>query len=200
MRLAQVDRKYVHGFAVFRDGAARNDDALLAEYFRDLAVGQRFLAVFRADELLDQRADRGARGRAAGIGGDMAAEKIFEFVDAARREHEFLGGDARDRRFVQIQRVRDLPQHQRAHRDFTVLEKVALAVDDRLRDAQDGVEALLHVLDQPARFLQLAGELLVSRIAVALQDIGVQPVDAQFRHRVRVERGEPYAHELFYHD
>ena len=53
-------------------------------------------------------------------------------------------------------RVRgDLAQHQRAHRDFAVLEEMALAVDDRLRHAQDGVEALLHVLDQPARLLQL---------------------------------------------
>src|SRR5215212_7306894 len=41
------------------------------------------------------------------------------------------------------------------HGDFAVLEKMALAVDDRLRHAQDGVEALLHVLDQPARLLQL---------------------------------------------
>ena len=51
---------------------------------------------------------------------------------------------------VQAERVGDLAQHQRPHRHFAVLEEMALAVDDRLRHAQDGVEALLHVLDQPA--------------------------------------------------
>ena len=52
---------------------------------------------------------------------------------------------------MQPERGGDLAQHERPHRDLAVLEEVALAVDDRLRHAQDGVEALLHVLDQPAR-------------------------------------------------
>ena len=66
-----------------------------------------------------------------------------------------------------LERVGDLAQHQRPHRDLAVLEEVALAVDDRLRDAQDRVEALLHVLDQPVRFLQLARELLAAVLARA---------------------------------
>ena len=45
-----------------------------------------------------------------------------------------------------------------AHRHVAVLEEIALAVDDRLRNAQDGVEALLHVLDQPAGLLQVGGQ------------------------------------------
>ena len=119
------------------------------------------------DELLDQRADRGARSGAAGFGGDVAAEEVLELEDAARREHELLRGHARDGRFVQVERVGDLAQHQRPHRDFAVLEEMPLAVDDRLRHAQDRVEALLHVLDQPLRFLQLARELLRAGVAVA---------------------------------
>ena len=68
---------------------------------------------------------------------------------------------------MQVQRIRDFAQDQRAHRDFTVLEKMALAVDDGLRHPQNGVEPLLDVLDEPARFLQLAGELLMPGVAVA---------------------------------
>jgi hypothetical protein len=92
------------------------------------------------------------------IGGDVAAEKIFEFENAARRGHVLLGGHARDGRFVQAELVGDLAQRQRPHRHLAVLEELALAVDDRLRDALDRVEALLHVLDQPLGLLQLAGE------------------------------------------
>ena len=66
---------------------------------------------------------------------------------------------------MQVQRVGDFAQHERAHRDFAVLEEVALPVDDGLRYAQDRIEPLLHVLDEPARFLQLAGELLMPGIA-----------------------------------
>ena len=88
-------------------------------------------------------------------------------------------------------RLGDLAQHQRAHGDLAVLEEVLLPVDDRLRDAQDGVEALLHVLDQPARLLQLPGEVLAAVLARGLQDVGVHLVDAQPRHRVAVERRGP---------
>ena len=96
------------------------------------------------------------------VGGHVAAEEVLELEDAARGEHELLRGHARDGGFVQAERLGDLAQHQRAHRDFAVLEEVALAVHDGLRDAQDRVEALLHVLDQPLGFLQLARQLLVA--------------------------------------
>jgi hypothetical protein len=46
----------------------------------------------------------------------------------------------------------------RPHRHFAVVEELALTVDDSLRHAQDRVKPLLHVLDQPARFLELAGK------------------------------------------
>ncbi len=51
-----------------------------------------------------------------------------------------------------------------------------LPVDDRLRHAQYGIEPLLHVLDQPARLLQLGGERLAA--AAAAGELGVQAVDA----------------------
>ena len=60
---------------------------------------------------------------------------------------------------MQAENIGDLAQDQRPHGDLAVLEELALAVDNGLRDAMDGVEALLDVLDQPARFLHLRRHL-----------------------------------------
>jgi hypothetical protein len=92
-------------------------------------------------------------------------KKVLQLVGAARRRHVFLRGYARDRAFVHPEHVGDFAQHHRAHATSPCSRKVALPVDDRLRYAQDGVEALLHVLDQPARFLELRGE----RVAAAVR-------------------------------
>ena len=100
---------------------------------------------------------------------------------------------------MQPERVRNLAQHQRPHRDFAVLEEMALLVDDRLRYAQDGVEALLHVLDQPARFLQLGGDGGAAG-ARSRRELGVQAVDAQARHGVRIEARAPDAAQLAHDD
>ena len=51
-----------------------------------------------------------------------------------------------------------------------MLEESALPLDDGLGDAQDRIEALLDVADQPLGFLQLRRKLLVRRFAVARQD------------------------------
>ena len=77
-----------------------------------------------------------------------------------------------------------------------MVEELALAVDDGLRDAQDGVEALLHVLDQPARLLQLAGE---TGAALTREDVGVQAVDAQARVGVGIDVDSPLPAHLAYH-
>ena len=81
--------------------------------------------------------------------------------------HVLLRGHARDGGLVQAQRLGDLAQHERAHRHLAVLEEVPLAVDDRLRHAQDRLEALLHVLDEPARLLQLLARALAAVCARA---------------------------------
>src|SRR5205807_4828115 len=99
---------------------------------------------------------------------------------------------------VEPERLRNLAQHQRPHRDFAVLEEMALLVDDRLRYAQDGVEALLHVLDQPARLLQMRGDGGAAS-ARSCRELGVQAVDAQARHGVWIEARTPDA-ALLAHD
>ncbi len=92
---------------------------------------------------------------------------------------------------MQAERVCDFAQHQRPHADLAVLEKMALTVDDRLRHAQDRLEPLLHVFDQPACFLQLMRELAARLTAIVLQDVRIHAVDAQLRHRVGVEACHP---------
>ncbi len=59
---------------------------------------------------------------------------------------------------MQAECVGDLAQHQRAQRHCAVREERALPIDDCLRHAKDRLEALLQVLDQPSRLLQLSGE------------------------------------------
>ena len=54
-------------------------------------------------------------------------------------------------------------------------EKFALPFDDGLRDAKDGVEPLMDILDQPAGFLQLHGETICT--LVAAQDPRVEVID-----------------------
>src|SRR5690606_15031008 len=54
-------RRDVQGFAVLRDGAARDLDALIRQNAGDLVVAQRLLRIFGRDELADLRA-HGRRG------------------------------------------------------------------------------------------------------------------------------------------
>ena len=101
---------------------------------------------------------------------------------------------------MQVQRFSDLAQHQRSHRDFPMLEKMALAVNDCLGHAQDGVEALLYIFDQPSGLLQLARQLLMAGVAVALQNVSVKAIDAEARHSIRIERRQPNALRLLNDD
>src|SRR5882672_4753765 len=190
-RLSHADRRNLQRLPVLGDGATRDHDPLLAEDIGDLAVRKRLSGVLCSHQLLDQRPDGGGGARASRLGGDVTPEEVLELENAARRKHEFLSRYARDGRFVQAERVCDFAQNQRPHADLAVLEKMALAVDYCLRHAQDRLEALLHVLDQPACFLQLMRELAAGLTAIVLQDICIHAVDAQLRQRVGVEARHP---------
>src|SRR5258706_10087592 len=192
-RLSHADRRNLQRLPVLGDGATRDHDALLAEDIGDLAVRKRLSGILRGHQLLDQRPDGGGGARSSRLGGDVTPEEVLELENAARRKHELLSRYARDGRFVQAERVCDFAQHQRPHPDLAVLEKMALTVDDRLRHAQDRLEPLLHVLDQPARLLELRGERVGAAAAAAGpgRELRVQAVDAQLRHRLRVEARAP---------
>src|SRR5690606_22824396 len=154
-RFSPRDGRNAQRLAIFRDRAAGDDEALLGEQLRDAPVGERIRPVLGLDDLADHRAYGRARRGAAGVGGDVTSEEVFQLEGAEGRQDVLARGHARDGRLVQAERVGDLAQHERAHRHRAVREERALPVDDRLRDAQDRLEALLQVLDQQARLLQL---------------------------------------------
>ena len=81
---------------------------------------------------------------------------------------------------MQPQNIGDFAQDEGTHGHFAVLEELALAVDDGLGDAVDGVETLLHVFQQPAGLLELAAEVAVAP-ALLGENLGVEPVDAEAR-------------------
>ena len=103
---------------------------------------------------------------------------------------------------MQAELVGDFAQHQRLHRDLAMGEEALLPFDDRLRDALDGVEALLDVLHEPARFLQAraqARRAAVGAAAVLADRLRIQVVDAQLGHHVGVEHDLPGASRLLHH-
>ena len=89
---------------------------------------------------------------------------------------------------MQAQLVGNFAQHQRAHGQLTMRKESFLALDDGGGHAQDGVKALLNVLDEPARLLQ---PLLQGRTALALvllECVGINIVHAQLGHDLAIER------------
>src|SRR3954466_14609607 len=110
----------------------------------------------------------------------MAPEKILELVCATRGGHVLLSGNARDRAFMQPECFCDFAKYHRSHRNLAVLEKVALAIDNSLRNPQNRVKALLDVLDQPAGLLQLTGHR-IRPIAVTGKKRRIKSVDAKPR-------------------
>ena len=69
-----------------------------------------------------------------------------------------------------------------------------MPLDDGIAHAQDGVKALLDVLDEPARLLQALLQRLRAAFAlVRLQRAGVDVVHAQPRHHIAIELGAKVA-------
>src|SRR5260221_13333367 len=66
--LAEIRGLDVHRLAVFRHRAACDLDALLPQDVGNAVVRERLLAVLGGDQLLDERADRRRRARAARVG------------------------------------------------------------------------------------------------------------------------------------
>ena len=157
------------------------------EQVAELLVAQGVGGWLVGDELPDEGAHGGAGGAGAAVGAQAGAEEVFEFVGAPGGGHVFGAGDTADGGFVQSQFVGNLAQHQWAHGQFALHKEAALAFHDRARDAQDGVEALLDVLDEPARFLQALWQAAGTVALVAAQGAGVAVVQVQARHHVGVE-------------
>src|SRR5436190_568315 len=179
---AALHGSHFQELAVFGDRAARDLQPLADEEARDLRVGKRVGRVLGVDHSLDYAADRRRRAGGAARRGHLAREEVLQLEHADGRRHVLVVGDAGDRRLVQAKLGRDLAQAERLHRHRAELEEVLLALQDRLGDHQDRREALLHVLDRPARLLQMLGELAVLAVAVLLEHRGVGLVQLDARH------------------
>ena len=89
---------------------------------------------------------------------------------------------------MQAQLVGNFTQHHGPHGQFAVNKEIALPLGNRIADAQDGVKALLDVLDEPARFLQALLQALVTfTFASRLQGASINVVHPQAWHHIGVE-------------
>ena len=89
---------------------------------------------------------------------------------------------------MQTEFIGNLAQHQWAHGQFAVGEKVFLPLDHRRADTQNRVKALLDIFDEPARLLQaLLQACVVGAGTVVAQHVGVNVMHPQTRHHIRVE-------------
>ena len=86
-------------------------------------------------------------------------EEIFQFEDAARRRHVFVGGDAADRQFMHGDRVGDGLEIERAQMLDAVHQKGVLLAHDFAGDFEDGLGALVEALDQPGGIGLAFGEI-----------------------------------------
>ncbi|MNG09433.1 hypothetical protein D3C84_928520 [compost metagenome] len=94
--LALADRRYLHGFTILGYGTSCNLNTLSDQLVGNGAVRQRFVVVFRIDDLPDQCLDRGGGTFATTVSIDRTAKEIFEFEQATAAQQVFLRGDAGD--------------------------------------------------------------------------------------------------------
>src|SRR5689334_9620608 len=95
-----------HRLAIFRDRSACDVYTRFTQFLHDAVVRQDRVGVLGIDQLLDVMAHRFRRMRFAPVGrGDRGREEIFQLEGAAIGCHVFVGGHARDRRFMHLDRV-----------------------------------------------------------------------------------------------
>jgi hypothetical protein len=161
-RFPQIDRRDVERLAVLGDRAPRHDDALLAEDFGNLASERGFLPSSAPTSCLIS-ARIAVEEAAPPVSVATWLPKKYFSSKMPRGVAMYFCVVTRETVDSCSRALGDLAQGERPHRHLAVLEELALAVDDGLRDPLDRVEALLHVLDQPLRFLQLAGQARAAR-------------------------------------
>src|SRR6266436_4003066 len=137
-----------HIFAIFCDGATCDVNAGVVELLGDLIVGERLRAVLFLNHFLDYALE-GEQGHAAAFRAvHRFAEERAQFKHSLRGVRVFAGHRATDRGRMHADFFGDFLDHHGFQGIRTVIEKFALARDDRLADAQDGVLALLDVFHQ----------------------------------------------------
>src|ERR1700730_14942514 len=190
---------------VFGDRAPRDVNVLRTENLDDLLVGERLVCGLLGDDLPDLVLYRLAGNVLASLPGDRRVEEILELVDPLGRVDVLVGGDAGDGALVHADVLGHVPQDERAQVGDALVEEVALELDDRVGNLDDGALALVDAADEPdgrAQFLLdvvfrlgPARPSLPERVAVVLRDpqlrepVVVEHGDVAFAHFVDVDVG-----------
>src|SRR6516164_1513312 len=183
-------RRNPHRFTIFRDRPARNVDTNGTQPFDDGVIGEDVLCRLLVDQLPDAMAHRLRRMRLTPIRGrNCGSEEVFQLEDAAARGHVFVGGDARDRRFVHADGVCNGPQVERTQVLDTVCEEAVLLAHDLGCHLQDRLGALVERTHQPGRRLQAIGNIGPVLVAFRGSDDFrmILLVHQDFRKRVRIK-------------
>ena len=179
---ALVGRGDLELLAVFRDRAARQDQALALKDADDLGIAQRLARVFVLDDLPDPLLDRDRRHAFAERAADPAVEEVLHLEHALRRVHVLVGDDAADGRFVHADVVGHVAQDERAEMFDALIQEVALEVDDAVGDLVDRLLALLDRFDQPERRAELVLHVRPGFVAVVRALVQQTPVDGADPH------------------
>src|SRR5437868_2292781 len=155
--------------AVLGDGAAGDLDSALAEDVDDGLIGERVLWIFFLDELLQLRLDPTRRDVLPIRSREAGGEEELQRENAPRCLDELLVGDAAHRRFVHVDDFGDFAKRQRLEVLDSLLEEIALTLDDVVHDLEHRLPALLDRLNHPVGGIELVGdELLVLSIEFLL--------------------------------
>src|SRR5450631_3438866 len=141
-------------FAIFGDRAPGYVDIDGFQPCDDRIVGKYLPGAFPFDQLLDPESHRFRRmGIAAIARRDRGGKEIFEFEEAARRRHIFVGGDTRYGGFMHAHRLRDRLKIERPQIFDAMREETVLLADDLAGYLQNRACPLFETLRQPVRGL-----------------------------------------------
>src|SRR5882762_4674084 len=136
--LALGRREDAEHLAVLRHRAPSDLDSLLFfEHLDDGLIAEWVLLVLLVDDLLDGLLHALGRDVLVRHPSDRRIEEILELEKALRGVHVFVGGNARDGRFMHSHRFGDIAQDHRLQVGDALLEELTLLVDDALGDPDD---------------------------------------------------------------
>ena len=135
----------IHRFAVFGHRAARDIDTGSLQHFLDPLVRHWPRWIFALDDFADLVLHGLTReGLTPVRATDARVEEVFELKDALGRMNILVRRNAADRRLVHLDIVCDITKVQGLEMSDTVLEEVALILDDRLHHLVDRALTLVN--------------------------------------------------------
>src|SRR5690348_3082964 len=190
---ALMSARNAHVFAVFGDGAASDVDARIVKLLGELLIRERLGGVLFFNHFLDETL-QSEQGHAAAFGAVHGFAK-----EGAELEHTlgsvgiFAGDGAADGGGVNTDFLSDFLDHHGLESIGAVIEKFALASNDGLADAKDGVLALLDVFHQldggGEAFLDVIADVAVG--SVAGEEAPVSGAETELGHVIFVQEDLP---------